>query len=280
MPRIIKLLVLLAALAIGASAMAYSSFVTTFKTTYPAASNSALAHCVLCHIDPAGGGPLNSYGDAFLAAGASSFTTIESLDSDGDGYSNLAEIQALTFPGDATSFPAATSYILTVAMAGTGSGTVTPDSGTLSWAGSVGTATYAANTLVTLTATPATGSTFSGWSGACVGNTNTCAVTMSQAQSVTATFAAPSCSSQLIKVGGTSSFYPTIQDAYNVLTNGQSLELQMADFTENLLLQNNTTIALVGGYGCDFLSNTGYSTIIGSVTINGGTIVMDNVIIR
>jgi hypothetical protein len=277
MPRIIKLLVLLAALAIGASAMAYSSFVTTFKTTYPAASNSALAHCVLCHIDPAGGGPLNSYGDAFLAAGASSFTAIESQDSDGDGYTNLAEIQALTFPGDAASHPAATSYILTVTISGTGSGTVAPNSGTLSWAGSVGTATYAANTLVTLTAT---GSTFSGWSGACAGNINTCAVTMSQAQSVTATFAAPSCSSQLIKVGGTSSFYPTIQDAYNVLTNGQSLELQAADFTESLLLQNNTRVALVGGYGCDFLSNAGYSTIIGSVTINGGTIVTDNVIIR
>src|SRR4030095_5918505 len=40
---------------------------------------------------------------------------------------------------------------------------------------------------VTLTATPAAGSTFAGWSGACSG-TGSCTVTMSAARSVTATF--------------------------------------------------------------------------------------------
>lgn len=54
----------------------------------------------------------------------------------------------------------------------------------------VGTCTKAISqgTAVSLTATPATGYTFSGWSGACTG-TSTCSVTMSSAQSVTATFA-------------------------------------------------------------------------------------------
>jgi hypothetical protein len=33
------------------------------------------------------------------------FAAIENFDSDGDGYSNIAEIQALTHPGDANSFP-------------------------------------------------------------------------------------------------------------------------------------------------------------------------------
>jgi hypothetical protein len=40
---------------------------------------------------------------------------------------------------------------------------------------------------VTLTATPATGSTFTGWSGACTG-TGTCAVTMDAAKNLAATF--------------------------------------------------------------------------------------------
>jgi hypothetical protein len=41
--------------------------------------------------------------------------------------------------------------------------------------------------VVTLTAAAASGSTFTGWSGACTG-TGACSVTMSAAQSVTATF--------------------------------------------------------------------------------------------
>jgi hypothetical protein len=69
-------------------------------------------------------------------------------------------------------------YTLTVAYAGTGTGTVslTPPGGT-----------YAPGTVVTLTATPNTGSTFAGWSGACSG-TGTCTVTMNSNLSVTATF--------------------------------------------------------------------------------------------
>jgi uncharacterized delta-60 repeat protein len=52
---------------------------------------------------------------------------------------------------------------------------------------------YAYGTTVTLTASPAANSTFKGWSGACSG-TGTCSVTMKQARSTEATFAAkPAC---------------------------------------------------------------------------------------
>src|SRR5678815_3980623 len=46
---------------------------------------------------------------------------------------------------------------------------------------------YASGTSVTLTPTASTGSSFSGWSGACSG-TGACVVAMTQAQSVTASF--------------------------------------------------------------------------------------------
>ncbi|GAB4217035.1 MAG: hypothetical protein Fur007_18270 [Rhodoferax sp.] len=78
------------------------------------------------------------------------------------------------------------SYALTVSKSGTGSGTVT-SSPTGIDCGATCSASFSSGTSVTLTATPASGSSFAGWSGACSG-TGTCAVTMSAAQNVTATF--------------------------------------------------------------------------------------------
>jgi hypothetical protein len=70
------------------------------------------------------------------------------------------------------------TYTLTLGTTGTGSGTVT--------ASPTG-PSYAAGTLVTVTANPSAGSTFTGWSGACSG-TGACIVTMDANKTVTATF--------------------------------------------------------------------------------------------
>ena len=86
--------------------------------------------------------------------------------------------------------PPSSTYSLNYTAAGAGSGTVgfSPSGTTASCTGSC-TNSYNSGTVVTLTAGPATGSVFSGWSGnaACSG-TGTCQLTMSAAQSVTATF--------------------------------------------------------------------------------------------
>jgi len=81
----------------------------------------------------------------------------------------------------------AATFALTVATAGSGTGTVTSSPAGITCPGTC-TNNYASGTAVTLTATPANGSTFAGWSGACTNATGTCAVTLSAAQSVTATF--------------------------------------------------------------------------------------------
>lgn len=49
-------------------------------------------------------------------------------------------------------------------------------------------ATYAAGARVTLTATPAAGSTFAGWDGECSGTSPTCVVRMSRSRDVMAHF--------------------------------------------------------------------------------------------
>jgi hypothetical protein len=80
----------------------------------------------------------------------------------------------------------AATQTLTVATSGNGSGTVSSSPAGID-CGSTCSHAYSTGTSVTLIATPASGSVFSGWSGACSGTAN-CSVTMSLAQSVTATF--------------------------------------------------------------------------------------------
>src|SRR4051812_37301858 len=80
-------------------------------------------------------------------------------------------------------------FALAVAKAGAGSGTVTSSPGGID-CGYTCQHAYASSAVVTLTASPASDSTFAGWSGDCSG-TGTCQVTMSQARSVTAIFNRP-----------------------------------------------------------------------------------------
>ncbi|PYK95903.1 MAG: hypothetical protein DME36_00245 [Verrucomicrobia bacterium] len=76
---------------------------------------------------------------------------------------------------------------LTVNKAGTGSGTVTSSDGGIN-CGPTCLASYTSGTTVTLTATPAFGNVFTGWSGCDTVSGTTCTVTMSSARSVTASF--------------------------------------------------------------------------------------------
>src|SRR5437870_4798136 len=79
---------------------------------------------------------------------------------------------------------------LTVTKAGTGSGMVTGTPAGIT-CGTSCAASYPSGTAVTLTATPAAGSTFSGWSGGGCTGTGSCTVTLSAATTVTATFDVP-----------------------------------------------------------------------------------------
>jgi hypothetical protein len=85
-------------------ATAYSNYLTAAENQYPSILGTKLDSCQLCH--PAGGYGLNPYAQDYKNAGHS-FTSIEQLDSDKDGYANIVEITALTWPGDPSSYPVA-----------------------------------------------------------------------------------------------------------------------------------------------------------------------------
>ena len=105
--------------------------ISNFLAVYPFAKSTKLDDCSLCHTSgkigkntygscdychqvyktqPPHGNildTLNSYGLAYNGAGGNqaALTAIESANSDGDAATNIEEIRALTFPGDAKDYP-------------------------------------------------------------------------------------------------------------------------------------------------------------------------------
>jgi hypothetical protein len=79
------------------------------------------------------------------------------------------------------------SYTVSLAKAGTGSGTVTSSQSGIA-CGATCSNTYENGTIVTMTAAPSTGSAFAGWSGGGCSGTGPCIVTVNSDTSVTATF--------------------------------------------------------------------------------------------
>ncbi|NPE29567.1 hypothetical protein HNV12_16720 [Methanococcoides sp. SA1] len=88
---------------------AKSSFLSSFNQYYDT-GDTKLDSCAVCHTGP-NGGSINSYGRAYSESGRN-YASIETRDSDGDGYSNMDEIDALTFPGNANDHPETTSEII------------------------------------------------------------------------------------------------------------------------------------------------------------------------
>ncbi len=109
----IRSAVLIAILFAAGTAQARNAYLSAFNTKYGTAG-TRLDTCNTCHGSTTS--TWNPYGTnvkAQITAGASidaALATVEPLDSDGDTYSNLTEIKALTFPGDPNDKPSTVSY--------------------------------------------------------------------------------------------------------------------------------------------------------------------------
>ena len=93
----------------------------------------------------------------------------------------MSQVQQVT-----ATFKVKPNYKMTVTKDGTGSGTVSSDVAGISCGGDCD-ESYMADTVVALKASPATGSAFTGWSGACAGKA-ACSIKMTDTKSVNATF--------------------------------------------------------------------------------------------
>ncbi|WP_440945290.1 PGF-CTERM sorting domain-containing protein [Methanosarcina sp. T3] len=105
--KLIIILLLAAVALMGAPmASAKSSYLASFNQHYDT-GDTRLDSCSTCHTGEA----RNPYGRAYAGSGRN-FKAIENLDSDGDGFTNLVEINALTFPGNPDDYPQNTSETL------------------------------------------------------------------------------------------------------------------------------------------------------------------------
>jgi parallel beta-helix repeat protein len=89
-----------------------------------------------------------------------------------------------------------------------------------------------------------------------------------------------SCGNLPVRIDNAAPGYSKVQDAYYAAATGQSVNMQDMTFFENLLLNADRAIKLVGGYECEFSAYTGFSTINGSLTISSGTVTIDKLTIR
>ena len=74
--------------------------------------------------------------------------------------------------------------------------------------------------------------------------------------------------------------YNALQDAYNGAADGDTIQSQADFFSENLDFSRNISVSIMGGYDCNYLTNVQKSVVNGTVTIRGGSVTMENIIIR
>jgi hypothetical protein len=140
-------------------------------------------------------------------------------------------------------FTLANTYTLTTRNAGTGSGSVTA---------SPSASSYAPGTVVTLTASVFTTSTFAGWSGGgCSGTATTCQVTMNENKTVTATFNAPGTSGGTLRqaavFSSASSTSQSFLRFYNSSTTAGTVTVTLSDYATGQSLGQWTSPSIAPG---------------------------------
>ncbi|MEZ5335279.1 MAG: PGF-CTERM sorting domain-containing protein [Methanolobus sp.] len=101
--KFVFFVVLLVMLAAGSSVVsAKSSYLGSFNSHYNT-DGTRLDSCAVCHSGP-NGGSINVYGRAY-SGNRINIASIEDIDSDGDGFTNIEEIEAFTFPGNSADYP-------------------------------------------------------------------------------------------------------------------------------------------------------------------------------
>jgi hypothetical protein len=86
--------------------------------------------------------------------------------------------------------------------------------------------------------------------------------------------------SQDLPVKESSSYYSSVQDAYDACSDGNIIQIQDVNIYEDLVFDRDISITLKGGYNSDFTNNASYTTIHGTMTFEYGTVEVENIIVQ
>ncbi len=85
-----------------------------------------------------------------------------------------------------------------------------------------------------------------------------------------------------VKVGST--YYTSIQSAYDAAADGSTILVQSAVYINDIVFDDDAgqkSVTISGGYDCTYENNTGMSTLTGiNMTINFGTVSLENIILE
>ncbi|MFZ4859179.1 MAG: hypothetical protein ACOYL3_22605, partial [Desulfuromonadaceae bacterium] len=168
-------------------------------------------------------------------------------------------------------------YIFDLAITGSGKGQV------VSTPGGIATnisseAFFNPGTAVSLHSSAEEYSLFSGWSDACTG-TDDCHLTMDADYTATASFGKDTEHAVLIDTPSTT-YYPALQQAFLAALPSAVIKAWGTDFTENLLLNKNGAVTIKGGFNEAYTSNSGKTTLHGTLTVRKGKVIVENLLLR
>ncbi|SJZ71536.1 Alpha-tubulin suppressor [Trichlorobacter thiogenes] len=133
---------------------------------------------------------------------------------------------------------------------------------------------------VSLGAAPDWKSVFSSWGGACDLSPNPCVLTMDSDKNVTVTF---NPNFQAILAGDIGTGFATLQSAYDAAGNGAIILAHIHDFYEDLNFNQAWAITLDGGKDpndASYQTTTGYTSLVGTLSIASGEVTIHNIIIK
>ncbi len=152
-------------------------------------------------------------------------------------------------------------FDLTVSKTGTGGGTVTSSPAGID-CGADCSESLVDGSSVTLTATPASGSSFTGWSGSGCSGTSTCTVAMSEARTVTAEFAVVPPGSFNLMVSKSGSGAGTVTSSPAGIDCGADCSESLVDGSSVTLTAKPTTGSSFAGWSGSGCSGTSTCTVI------------------